>query len=549
MFDVNFLMKQAVTEKSERTNFDTQWQEVAELILPRDARFTTRPAPGMRDPTIYDDYGVHACDTGVSVFTGHVMPRGSRWQILSPPDDELLRYRHVAVWYEEKTKLLFARRHEAESGYAQNVDKSVARLLAFGNQSMWTDVRRDRFGNPVGLSYRSEPLHQITISENYEGRVNGTKATFRLTARQAVQRWGRQKLMRAPQVLSNASDPQKAEQEMEFLHVLTPNPDIDPQRADWRGKSHVSLYISLADKEIFETMGYDGSPRTYSRLKTSPDEKYGRGRGIDALPALRAIQALTVDIMTAAELTGQPPLGVNDDSLIGMVRYGPRELTMGAIGPRGERLVQTLIEQIDTLAMERVRAALYERVDRYFFTDMLLRNQEVKTHVTAFERGERLIEKGVLLSPLAQQETEWFSPQLPRELACMDMLGDFDDMPGEVAEAGGLFAVKYDNPLNRMMEAEGASGWFQTIEQMTPIWQAKPDALDAFLQEFPIERVAVELARINGAPMAWRATEEERAEKQDAADQQRRLEQLTAALPAIGKAANDLSSAGLGNVA
>jgi hypothetical protein len=545
MFDATQLIKDQSRDASERMPFDQLCQDVAELLLPRDARFTVKATPGMRDRTLYDDYGIHALDAGTTVFTGFVMPRGTRWQLLETYDAELMKIPRVAAWYEAKTQLLFQRRNEAESGYVQQTDMSVARLLAFGNQSMWTDVRRDARGNPVGLSYRSEPLHCITVSENFEGRVDGSSAVYKLTARQAVQRWGREKLVRAPKVLEAASDPKRAEMEMEFLHVLRPNPDIQPGRGDWRGKSHVSLYISMADKEIFEEMGYDASPRTYSRLKKSPGEKYGRGRGIDALPTLNAIQAQFVNIMVASELTGRPALAVADDNLLGALRYGPSEITVGAIGPRGERLVQTLIEGIDTVGMERVLEQLYRRLDKYFYVDMLMRGQEVKTHITAYEWQERNVEKGMLLAPLAQQETEWFSPQLPREIACMDMLGDFDDMPGEVEEAGGLFTVRYANPLTRALEAEGAAGYFRTVEQMTPLWQTKPEALDAFMQEFPIERVAVELARINGAPSAWRASDEERAEKQEEAAQAKQLEQLTAVLPALGKAANDLSGAGM----
>lgn len=548
MFDVKQLMADRAREESERAPFDRLWQDVAELCLPRDAHFNGKRSPGQPDVVLYDDYGVHALDTGTTVFTGNVMPRGTRWQVLEAPDDELMKMPRIAAWYERKTFKLFERRNEAQSGFVQQTEMSAQRLLGFGNQSMWTDVRRDGWGNAVGLSYRSEPLHEITISENWQGVVDGSKRKFSLPAREAVRRWG-PALAAADKVMTKARDVKRQHEHCEFLHVLMPNPKIEQGRGDWRGASHVSIYISCEDKEIFEIKGYDASPRAYSRLKQSPNEIYGRGRGVDALPTLRALQAMAVNIMVAAELTGQPPLGAADDSLAGQLRYGPREITFGAISRRGEKLVQQLIESIDTLAMERVQAALWKRLDKYFFTEMLMVNEDVKTHVTAFEWNERNVEKGMLLAPLAQQETEWFSPQLPREIACMDMLGDFDDMPGEVAEAGGLFAVKYANPLNSMMEAAGAAGYFRTVEAMAPIWQAKPDALDAFLAEYPIERVSTEIARIYQVPATWRATDEERQAKQEEAVQAAQLAQLTAALPAIGKAANDLASAEAAGVA
>ena len=542
MFDATRLIKERESEESDRSNFDSLWQEVAQLCLPRDAHFRSTRAPGSPDHVIYDDYGVHALDTGTTVFSGYVMPRGTRWQVLEPPDDALLKYQHVAAWYERKTQLLFERRNEAASGFVQQTDMSAQRLLGFGNQSMWTDVRRDAWGNAVGLSYRSEPLHEITIEEDWQGVVGGSKRKFRLPAIEARRRWG-PLLSRAPKVLEKASDVNREREPCEFLHVVKPNPRIEPGRGDWRGRSHISMFISMEDKEIFQQLGLDQNPRTYSRLKQSPGEKYGRGRGVDALPTLRAIQALQVDIMTASELSGMPPLGAADDDLAGMLRYGPREITFGAVSHRGEKLVQQLIEFIDTQAMERVQAALHKRLDQYFYTDMLMVREDVKSHVTAFEWNERNVEKGMLLAPLAQQETEWFSPMLPREIACMDMLGDFDDMPGEVEEAGGLFAVRYANPLNSMMEAAGTAGFFRTVEAMAPIWNLKPDALDAFLAEYPIQRVQAEVARISGVPATWRATDDERAAAEDAAVQAAQLQQLTEVLPMVGKAANDLAHA------
>lgn len=542
MFDVQQILKQHGREESERAPFDILWQRVAERCLPRDARFTVRRSPGSPDAVMYDDYGVHCVDAGTTVFTGYVMPRGTRWQILEAPDDGLMKLRHVAAWYERKTQLLFERRNEAASGFVQQTDMSASRLLALGNQSMWVDVRRDAFGNGVGLSYRSEPLHEITITQNWQGVVDGSKRKFSLPAVEAKRRWG-PLLDRAPKVAQAAADPNMERNEFEFLHVIMPNPKIEQGRGDWRGMSHVSLYIGCEDKEVIEQRGYNQSPRTYSRLKQSPGEVYGRGRGVDALPTLDAMQAIMVDIMVASELSAQPPLGAADDNLAGQLRYGPREVTFGAISPRGDKLVQSLIEAIDTMPLERIQELLHKRLDQYFYTNMLMVREDVKTHVTAFEWNERNVEKGMLLAPLAQQETEWFSPMLPREIACMDELGDFDDMPGEVAEAGGLFAVRYANPLNGMMEAAGAAGFFRTVEQMAPIWNVNQGALDAFLAEYPIDRVQTEIARINGVPATWLATDEEKQAASDAQVETQQLQQLTQTLPAIGKAAKDLADA------
>lgn len=547
MDDVEQLLKEQSAALAERANHDNLWQEFAELALPRDATFNgANSTPGMpRNGKIYDDYGVHALDKGNAAFTGLVMPRGQRWQLLEAADPELMKLQHVAAWFERKTQRLFELRNDPKSGFVQQTDLSVSRLIGPGNQSMWVDVRRDAFGVPVGLSYRSEPLHEITIGVNWEGNVDTTRQAFQLTAEQAMRRYGEIELRRAgaEKVLSKATDPKRRHDKLDFLNIIMPNARPEADRLDWRGRAYVGQTISVGDKVSFARGGYRSAPRTYSRFKQSPGEKYGRGRGIDALPTLRAIQALQIDIMVAAELSGQPMLGAPDDGLDAGLRYGPREILIGAISPKGDQLVKQLIEQIDLSGMMAVQAKLYDRLDSYFFTDMFMSGEELKTHITATYWVQRMEEKGILLAPLAQQESEWFSPMLDREVDCMAQLGEFDDMPDEVREAGGAKMVRYANPLARLQEAEGAAGLFRTIEQITPLANAKPEIIDDFLQQYPTERWIPELARINGAPATWRATDEEREAIKAAALEASQIQQLTAALPAIGKAANDLASA------
>lgn len=547
-------LKDQANALSERAPHDALWQAVAQLCLPRDAVFSgANSSPGRpRNEKIYDDYGVLALDRGNATFTGLVMPRGSRWQILESPDRELMKLRHVAAWFEQKTQRLFDLRNEPGSGYVQQADLSVSRLMAMGNQSIWVDIRKDYRGLPIGLSYRSEPLNQITIGCSWQGRVDVTRQEFTLTAEQAVRRWGEVALQRAgaEKILGSARDAKRRHNPMRFLNVIMPNDRVDPERLDWRGRPFIGTTIAMDDKVEIERGGYRSSPRTYSRYKQSPGEVYGRGRGVDALPTLRACQALQIDIMVAGELTAQPMLGAPDDGLDNGIQYGPREILIGAINPKGEKLVQPIMEGIDIAPLMAMQQRMHERLDQYFYVDLYMAGDPTKSHVSAQYWMQRAEERGILLAPLAQQESEWFSPMLDREIDCMAQMGDFDDMPEEVREAGGEKTVRYANPLARLQEAEGAAGLFRTVEQIAPLAAVKPDIIDYFLTEYPTERWIPELARINGAPATWRATDEERKASQDAAVQQAQIAQLTQVLPAIAKSANDLSAAeGTGDAA
>ena len=94
MEDATEILRQQGVMEADRSNFESQWQDVAEHVLPRQADFSTggySRTQGMRRTTrIYDETAMLALDHGCAVFESYTMPRGARWQSLAPRDDALL---------------------------------------------------------------------------------------------------------------------------------------------------------------------------------------------------------------------------------------------------------------------------------------------------------------------------------------------------------------------------------------------------------------------------------------------------------------------------
>lgn len=551
MFDAKEAMDAQARMEDARSNFDRSWQEAAELCLPRQADFPiggTRQQGENRSNQIFDEHAQQAADDGVSVFEGWVMPKGQLWQAITPPDEELLRYQHVAAWYEAKSHRLHKLRASARSGWTQQSSESVYSLMVFGNQAMEVEpLRHPVTAAPIGLRYRSEHIGRVYIEEDWQGLPERRHVKFTLTARQALKRFGRDALMRAPQVMAKASgsDADQATP-FEFLRVIRPNDAIDPERLDWRGKPWLNGFLSLADRSFVEEGGYRSPALTYSRFRQSPTEAYGRGPGTDVLPAIKAAQAVMIDLMVAAEMGLRPPLGAPDDATDMLINYIAAEVTYGAIDRRGNQLVKTLFEVGETQGALAIQQIIHSVIDRGFFVHLLLANQDLKSHVTNDQLYERLQEKGVLLSPLGRQEGEWFTPQLDREIDIMADMGEFDDMPGEVREAGGMFGTDYDNPLNRALKAAQAGGYFRALDKVVSVAQYDPTALEAFLEEYPIAKAILGIARIEGIPASWRATDaEKRASAMARAqrDQLKQVQQLGESLEPVTRAAREMTGA------
>lgn len=519
-----------------------QWEEVSDLILPRQSDFFSQKSEGaQRANQIFDPYGTQALDDGVSVFVSQVMPQG--FQRIVAQEPELMKLRHVANWFEQKTERLNFYRNEHRSGFSHECAESAASLLAFGNQGMSVDLRWDDATRlPVGLKYHSEHIGSLTIDESWQGTICRTHRKFQWTAKQAYGRW-KDKLQVAAKVYQAAMDTKKEGQKFEFIHVIMPNAAYDSRRDDAMGKPFISGYYSVEDKALIETGGYGSQRLTYSRLNKSPSEKYGRGRGVDVLPALAALQQINVDLMAGAELSAMPTLGAHEDMLDQQVIYGAREMIYGAVDSRGKPMIQKLFDVGDLNPALMIQQQLYAIIDKAFFRDQLMANKDMKSHVTDTQIYERMQEKGVLLQPLARQMSEWFSPMNDAEFECMAMLGDFDDMPGEVEESGGLKAILYDNPLTRSQKAEQVGGLFQLADKVAALAPFDPSAVKSFSQLLPSAKWIPHVADVLAVPSQLFATDAELAEAQAAEEQEKQIQQVVESMPGLAKAANDLSQA------
>lgn len=545
MYDADTILRRQGVMEASRGTFESLWQDVAEHLLPRQADFLGHNLTqgSRRTGRIFDEYAMLALDRGIAAFEGYVMPRGARWQNFEPRDEELLKSQRVRAWYERKTSQLFALRGAPQSGFATQTHESVASLLSFGFQGMWPDLLRDPLGRPLGLFYRSEHIGGLYVMENAWGRIDIIHRKFHLTARQALQKWPKS----APECAVRADRDQKPDEKHCYLHVLEPNREFDPSRIDAKGKPIASCYVSTADKQVFDQGGYRSMPLIASRFDKSPMEDYGRSPGITVLPAVKAAQRIQRDVVTAAEFMARPTLGAHDDMQDQVIEYAPGGITYGAVDHRGNRLVQPLFDGADITPALRLQERTERLIDRAFYADLFLVNQELKSHVSATDILERTQEKGVLLSPLARQETEWFSPMAEREVDLMAEMGLLDDMPPEVREAGGLYQIRYENPLARAMKAEQAGGFYQLLQGVTPLIQGSPEKLQEFFRLYPFEKVVKGLAYIHAVPASWEATTEERAAAEQADAAAANARQLLEAAPIVGQVAKDLSAAGGGD--
>jgi hypothetical protein len=401
-------------------------------------------------------------------------------------------------------------------------------LGAFGTGAIFID---DVIG--TGIRYRSIHLSEVYFCENYAGIIDKVHRKFEMTARQAAQRWGVERL---PDKVRAALEKQP-ETKFEFIHCVKPNDDMMPGRRDYRGMPYVSYYISTDGKSIISEGGFRTMPYAVSRYVTAPKEIYGRSPAMTVLPEIKMINEMSKTVIRAAHKIVDPPLLLQEDGVLQAFNARPGALNFGGVNERGEQMVQPLQTgarvDIGMDMMEQRRKVIN---DAFLIT--LFQILVESPNMTATEAMLRAQEKGALLAPtMGRQQSEMLGPMIERELDILATAGVLPPMPDELAEMGGDVEIEYVSPLNRAQRAEEGVAILRTLESVTPLAQIDPSVMMIFNPEM----IARELSEINGVPAkVLRSREEIEAMKMEQA-QMAEAQQLLQAAPVVANSAKALA--------
>ena len=509
--------------------FAGQWEEVAKLVLPSFSNtFTFGNANSAGEKKTHhqiDATGQLALGRFGAVCESMLTPRNSIYQHLKASDPYVMKDRETKLWFEEATRRLFYYRNMPEANFSSQNQANFLSLGAFGNHAMFIDELDDY--EVSGLRYRSVPLGEIFWRENHQGRIDSFVRWFKLTARQAEQKWPGQ----LPPNLRTALIA-NSEQQFNFLHFVEPRDDYDHERMDARGKRWRSVYVSMEGRCLMYKQGMDceGGYRTFpiapGRYEQAPGEVYGRGWAMSVLPALKTLNAQKAVFLKQGHQAADPTLITGDDGVIGSRR--PGSVNPGLVNSDGKPMVHALPSgdiQISKEMMGEERSLINDAALVTLFQILTKQPQMSATEVI-----ERAHEKGILLAPtMGRQQSEYIGPMTDRELDILAYKRLLPPMPPRLQEAKGSYNIVYDNPLTRLANAQESAGFMRTVESVKEMVAVSgdPSLLDPF--EFPVAIPA--MAERNAVPASWMSSEKSMQQKAKARAQAMKQEAQIKALP------------------
>lgn len=534
MVDVSGILRRQEEMEAQRGNWESMWENVARMVLPRSDDFRSKHSPGtQRNQRQYDAFPMAALDKFAAAIEAGLMPRTALWHHLETGDEDLDETHSIKTYLEELNQTLWDVRYSPRANFASQAHEKRLSLGAFGTGCMLVEPRKGG-----GIQYKTIHLSEVFISENWSGVIDVVHRKFMLTARQAVQLFGD----KTPEKILTKYNAGNIHERFEFLHAVMPREDVEKGRLDKKGLPFVGYYIFADGKQVVQEDGYHEQPYIVSRYSLSTRETYGRSPAIQLLPDISMLQEMRRTTIEAANMAVDPPVLLPDDAL-SEFDLSPGSRNYGAADDQGRPLAHPWNSGVNVgLGLEMI-ADTRNQIDDGFmgiYFRVLLENP----NMTATQAMLIAQQQGQMTAPvIGRLQTEWLGPLIRRESGILFRQGRHPEMPGELAEylqsTGESLKIDYVSPMTRAARSEEAVSILRTFETLAPLAQIDPSVYAGF----DMKETARIVAEVNGVPMKAMKEPEVMEQEQEAEQMQAMMGDVLEAAPVAAQTAKTLAEA------
>ncbi len=482
---VQDLLSRAKQLKTGRGNWESHWQELAELLRTERADFTAdQPAGGARAEQVFDSTPQQAARGLAAALDGMLKSRQTQWFNIRAEDEDLNEIDEVKQWLRDVDRRLWRAIFDDRAHFADHSFETDQDLVVFGTGILFTEEVPGR-----GLNFRAIHLRDALIAENSLGDIDTVFRSFSFSGRQAVQQFGMDRLGAKTREALRSGGGAKPDARFQFLHVVMPREDLDPSHPGALGKPFASLWIDVASEHLIGEGGYHEFPYAIPRWETVTGEVYGRSPGMLALADARTLNAMSRTNLDAGEKVANPPLLAASDGLTSNVRLFPggiNYIDYDAV-PAGRRPLEPLITGGNLpigLDMENQRR---DMIWSAFFRNVLQLPIN-GTQMTATEILERKEEFLRVIGPtFGRLEASYIAPIVKRAFGLMKRAGAFAPPP-EILR-GRPISFAFDSPVSQARKQIEALAVRGALEQAAPFLTLNPAAADLIDSEDAVRTI------------------------------------------------------------
>lgn len=513
-FDIDAEFKAYERLETRKRLWYPTFQDVADYVIPRKGNFDNHVEGRKRTERLYDSTAIHSNELLAASLQGSLTSPVIQWFSMKLTQDHLNADRYVNLWLDECARVIYS--VLSHSNFNSEIFEIYLDLGSFGTGALFCE---EADGPNVfnGLFFDSLDIGEYVIDEDKEGYVDTMYRTVPLSARNALDYFGKEGIARASEALQKALKT-KPDEMFDFLHVVKPADEKYKRERRNRDMKFASCWYEKAKKKLLKESGYYEFPFFVPRWLKTSGELYGRSPGQTAMPDIKSLNKARQLLFRAWGKAIDPPIKVLDDGVIGSVKLTPSGLNV----VRDMNALDTLRNEgrFDVSQIEEQK--LKEDIRRIFFTDQL-QLQQGGPQMTATEVQIRFELMQRLLGPtFGRMMAELLTPLVRRVFGILWRSAMLPPLP-PVLEKMGLanVEIEFEGPLSRAQRSQdvlAVERWFQIN---TPLITVDPTVIDVLNRD----NIAKDSAQVIGMRPSWLRSPEEiedvRAQRAEEAQQEK----------------------------
>lgn len=480
--------------ESERGTWDSLWQDISDYVLPRKSEITeekTADVDGFTD-RIYDTTAAEANMTLAAGQFDYLI--SGKWFEYNPEGTEKVTA-DVRRWYQQCTQIALEELNR--SNFSLEMHELFLDRGGFGTAGILIEE-----GKRSSLYFLNLDIGTYAIDEDIEKQVDTVYRKFKLTARQAVEKFSNPTDY-LPEKLKKAAEEggKEADEKFTFLHCIEPRRERDMKRKDGVNKPVASIYVCMTGDKgtIVRESGYDEMPVAVTRYLRWGQNKYGYCPSIMALPVIKQVNMIEKYMDALAELSAFPRVLIPED-MDGDVDLRASGVTLfDPNNPNGLPKEWATQGRYDIGKDRSEEKRMF--INSAYHVDLFRALADRDKTMTATEVLELVEEKLINFSPtFARLKVELFDQILTRVFSILYRAGRFPDPPAGVFDATPtgesvlrLPAVSYTSKMAMAMKALENKNFLQFLDMTVGLLGIKPEAADWINGDGAIQKMAANI--------------------------------------------------------
>lgn len=387
---------------SERSSWVTDWQDLADYVLPTSGRFfssdTNKGDKVRRAKMVYDSTPKRSLNVLAAGLMAGMTSPARPWFGLSTGNATLDDTHSVKLWLDAVESLM--REVFAASNVYRSLHQIYTELGAFGTGCMVLLEDFDAVLHCYALT-----VGEYALATNSKGHVDTVVREFNMTVGQLVDQFGAEKCSTTVQDHYKRGN---LDQWIPVHHIIEPRKQRDASKKDALNMPFKSVYYEVASGSGTDMLLGESGFKTFNclapRWLVTGNDVYGTGPGHDALPDIRQLQHAQLRKQQAIDYKVNPPLqvpaslkeaGVN--RLPGGVQY------VDSVGSDNQ-IKSMFAVDLDMSALSEDILDVRSRIKGHFYEDLfLMLANDTRSGITATEVAERHEEKLLMLGPVLER--------------------------------------------------------------------------------------------------------------------------------------------------